>query len=215
MLLDKNFLEYYTSLQSEEPPCLADLRKGIQKSFDQDISVSHDTGRFLAMLVSLTKRRTIFEAGTFCGYSSSWMALGHPEAHITTCDINAGDNLRLAEKTWDTLGLRKRISFVHQDALEFLPNTPAPLFDMVFVDANKSAYKALTEKALPLLTPNGFFVFDNFFMRGHVLDKDNATGQAIHAFNAWLAEREDLYRVILPVGDGITIAAPKANWAKL
>lgn len=210
MLLDAQFLSYYTSLQPEEPPCLVELRDNIRASFDDDMSVSHETGRCLAMLVGLTKRRAIFEAGTFCGYSSAWMALGNPKAHITTCDINAGENLRLAEQAWNNIGCRQRISFVHQDALDFLPEENEPLFDMVFVDANKGAYKELTDKALPLLTPDGFIVFDNFFMRARVLDKTNKTGQAVHAFNTWLAKHESLHTVILPVGDGITVAAQKA-----
>ena len=209
MLLDKSFLSYYTLMQQQEPSCLVELRENIQSAFQDNMSISCDTGRCLAMLVALTNRRSIFEAGTFCGYSSAWMALSNPNAHITTCDITAEKNLQIAEKAWDAMGIRQRISFIHQDALDFLPNDPAPLFDMMFIDANKSSYKALTEKALPLLTPNGFFVFDNFFMRGRVHDKTSAIGQSVHAFNQWISQHEGLHTAILPVGDGITIAAPK------
>lgn len=208
MLLSEKLSRYYNTLSPSLPSYLQELHDHIESHAQQNISVSADTGRLLAFLVRLTQRKRIFEAGTFYGYSALWMALGASDTLITTCDIKAEDNIDIAKTFWQKAGCQNRISFVHQDAVEFLSQQPQnTLFDMAFIDANKAAYKDLTLLLFDhYLSEDGFVIYDNFFLKGRVLS-DDTSGASVHQFNTWLAEQKTLSRCIIPVGDGITLVA--------
>ncbi|MCY4414200.1 MAG: O-methyltransferase [Alphaproteobacteria bacterium] len=206
MIFSKEFTQYTQQFPTQEPSCLQELRAIINKHAKHNISVSPPVGAFLSMLLKMTQKRSVFEMGTFYGYSSLWMALAHPNTHVVTCDIENGENINVARKAWQTAGVSDRIEFHASNGLELLTTYTQPTFDMAFIDANKkSSLPAVKTLVQTSLKPNGFIVVDNFFMRGRVLQKDSDLGNTVHFFNTWLTQQKHLHSSVIPIGDGLSL----------
>ena len=80
-------------------------------------------------------------------------------------------------------------------------------FDLAFVDADKEAYDAYYEATLRLVRPGGLIVFDNMLRRGRAADPEETDPDpvAIRNLNAKIAADERVDRVLIPVGDGMTL----------
>ena len=78
---------------------------------------------------------------------------------------------------------------------------------MAFIDAVKTEYWSYLEKLLGLLRPGGLVVVDNVLWSGSVIDEANQTPEtrAIRAFNDRVANDERFDRVMIGVGDGLTL----------
>ena len=76
------------------------------------------------------------------------------------------------------------------------------------MDADKESYLAYHERALRLLRPGGVALYDNVLWGGAVLDEDDqrASTIAIREFNRALAADERVDLVLVPIGDGLTVA---------
>jgi O-methyltransferase len=82
-------------------------------------------------------------------------------------------------------------------------------FDMAFIDADKENLLAYYERCLTLVRPGGVILVDNTLWGGSVADpsdRDPAT-EAIRAFNAAVYDDARIDMVLLPIGDGLTLAA--------
>lgn len=141
-----------------------------------DISVSPVNGKFLAMQAKLAHARNILEVGTLGGYGALWMASSHPEARITTIEID--ENYKaLAEEHFQKAGVEDRIKVVLGDAKSVLnqlrdevqSGTREP-FDFAFLDADK--YNALLyfSLALDMMKPQSPLYFDNVVRQGGLAD---------------------------------------------
>ena len=84
----------------------------------------------------------------------------------------------------------------------------AGLFDLAFVDADKKLYDAYYESSLRMVRPGGLIIFDNVFRLGRAADLNEADADtvAVRHLNAKIARDERVDRVVLPVGDGMTLA---------
>lgn len=194
----------YAKRFTQEPEHLCNLREEINKREQKNISVSPETGAFLSSLVFTGKWTSVFEAGTFYGYSSLWMALSNSHCHITTCDVVSNTNIEIAKRYWTKAQCQDRISFHHQDA-EVLLTESTKLFDCVFIDASKKSYKNLTLLGLEKIKQHGVLVVDNLFLKGRVLDETDPAGSTVAAFNTWVHQQKNLHCTTVPVGDGLTI----------
>jgi caffeoyl-CoA O-methyltransferase len=84
-------------------------------------------------------------------------------------------------------------------------------FDLAFIDADKPGYVGYWDEVVPRIRPGGAILIDNTLSHGQVIDlaDHNASVQGIRDFNdhARADDRVDL--VLLPVGDGLTLARKK------
>ncbi|GAB3871707.1 hypothetical protein GCM10029964_008740 [Kibdelosporangium lantanae] len=80
---------------------------------------------------------------------------------------------------------------------------------MVFVDAAKSEYVSYYEQGVRLLRPGGVIAFDNVLWRGRVADPSDHGPDTTVLRDVARVVREDerLVPVLLPVGDGLLVAA--------
>ena len=80
-------------------------------------------------------------------------------------------------------------------------------FDLVFIDADKPNYVNYYEAVLPRLSPRGLIVADNTLWSGRVVnpEPDDASTQAIAAFNDRVRQDERVVCVQLSVRDGVTL----------
>jgi len=176
--------------------------------------VSRDSGRVLSVLAA--GRRRIVEVGTAYGFSTLWLALGQSaDGTIVTIDPDRS-RTDLARGWWREAGIAdERITVVNAPALDALaagdPALAGP-FDLVFIDALKPEYGAYLEALVPRLAPDALVVADNVLWSGRVsgarpVPADDANTAALRAFDEALLADKRFAATILPVGDGLLIAA--------
>jgi len=171
------------------------------------------SGRILAVLAA--GRHRIVEVGTAIGYSTLWMALAQPpDGSIVTIDPDAERTSR-ARGLWRRAGISdERIQVVGAKALEALgandPRLDGP-FDLAFIDALKDEYGAYLEALLPRLAPGALVVADNVLWSGRTAGSRTVRPgdgtAALRAFSGSVMSDPRFRATILPVGDGLLVAA--------
>lgn len=165
----------------------------------------HVQGRLLKMLTSMINPLRVLELGAFTGYSTLCMAEAmQPGSEIVTVEIDdeREDGLKNA-----FAGSPVDIKLIIGDALDIIP-TLDPVFDMVFIDANKRHYTEYFKLVLPLVRPGGYILADNTLWGGKVVENpipSDAQTQGILEFNDYVASVEGVEVSIIPVRDGLTV----------
>ena len=89
--------------------------------------------------------------------------------------------------------------------LETLETLKDWVFDVVFIDADKTGYPAYYEKAVDLLAPRGVIAVDNVLWGGRVLDPQTEEDRSIAAFNERVKADPRVRHVLLPIRDGVML----------
>jgi predicted O-methyltransferase YrrM len=210
--LDDTLRAYLISDGMREHPVLTRLREETQRMQRASMQVAPEEGALLAMLVRLLDARRVLEIGTFTGYSSTAMALAMGEGgRIVCCDLST-DWTDIARQAWTDAGVADRVDLRIGPAVEtmdaLLDEGAESGFDLAFIDADKPSYDAYYEGCLRLVRTGGVIAIDNTLWSGRVADPsvhDEST-DAIRALNAKIAADERVEPVIVPVGDGLTLA---------
>ncbi len=173
------------------------------------MQISPEQGAFMTLLTRLMGARRVIEVGTFTGYSALALARGLTDGGVLlTCDVSE-EWTAIARRYWERAGVADRIELRLGDALETLPALPTEeVYDLAFIDADKTSYGAYYEEILRRLRPGGVILVDNVLFFGLVVD-ESATDPdtiAIRAFNEKLADDDRVDVVMLPVADGLTLA---------
>lgn len=210
--LDDRLNEYIVGAHATEHPVLKALRKETATMPMSIMQIAPEQGHLLAFLVRLTGARNILEIGTFTGYSALAIALALPaDGRLVACDVSE-EWTSIGRKHWLEAGVAERIDLRIAPALETLQSLESEglrdHFDLTFIDAHKPEYDGYYEACLRLLRPGGLIVFDNMLQDGGVADPADTGNsvEAIRALNAKIAQDERVDAVLLPVGDGMTLA---------
>jgi caffeoyl-CoA O-methyltransferase len=176
------------------------------------MQIGPDQGTFMTMLTQLTDARRALEIGTFTGYSAICIARGLAGGgKLTCCDVSE-EWTSVARKYWELAGLADRIDLQLRPAVETLRAMPASeQFDIAFIDADKTGYVSYWDEVVPRIRPGGVILVDNTLSHGRVVDPDvsdeNVAG--IRAFNDHAVADDRVVLVLLPIGDGLTMARKK------
>ena len=166
-------------------------------------------GGFLTLLVKLVGARFVVEVGTFTGYSSICLARGLPDGgRLLCCDVS-DEFTSLAREYWERAELTDRIELRLGPAADTLAALPTdPPIDLAFIDADKGGYATYYEAILDRMRPGGVIAVDNVLWSGAVVDPDDTRDDtvAIRAFNDLVAADDRVEVVMLPLGDGVTLA---------
>jgi predicted O-methyltransferase YrrM len=174
------------------------------------------SGRVLGALA--VGRRRIVEIGTAIGYSTLWLALGQAsDGRIVTLDPDR-DRTDRARGYWRGAGVPdERIVVVNAPALEAFADHHGALdgpFDLAFIDALKEEYPAYLDALRPRLAAGGLIVADNVLWSGRTSGGRPARPgdgtEALRAFAAAVLRDPGFEGTILPVGDGLLVAARRA-----
>ena len=174
------------------------------------MQITPEQGHLLGFLARLIGARRTLELGTFTGYSALAMALALPDqGRVVTCDINI-EWVDIGRPYWAKAGVADRIEIMigpAADTLERINREGAQPFDLAFIDADKAGYDHYYERTLRLVRPGGLIVLDNILQRGRVADarETDADTVSVRGLNAKIAGDERVDRVILAVGDGMTL----------
>ena len=211
--LSPQLLAYVRDVSLREDAVLRELREETaQYPMGTALQVMAEEGQLLTFLVRLTGASRVLEVGTFTGYSALCLARGLPPGgRLVTCDIS--DRWpAIGAQYWKRAGVADRIEVRIGDARDtlagLLAEGAAGTVDLVFVDADKAAYRAYYEASLRLLRPGGLLVLDNTVLFGQVVDpaaRDPDT-VAVRELNAFLRDDDRVDLAMLTMADGITLA---------
>jgi predicted O-methyltransferase YrrM len=209
--LDERLNEYLVLSGTREHPVAAKLRAATAAMPNASMQIAVEQGQLLAMLVRLVNAKNAIEVGTFCGYSALWVAMALPaDGKLIACDVSA-EWTAIARRYWQEAGIADKIELRLAPASETLAALESAggraTYDFAFVDADKSGYDDYYERMLRLLRPGGVIVFDNVLWSGRVVDAGarDADTKAIRALNAKIATDTRVDKVMLPIGDGMTV----------
>jgi caffeoyl-CoA O-methyltransferase len=168
--------------------------------------VGPNVATFLALLVTITKPKRIFELGSAIGYSTIWLArAAGPDAELHYSD-GSESRAKVARGFFERAGVASQIQMHVGDALESLAAT-AGQFDMIFNDVDKEGYPAVLDAVPSRIRSGGLFITDNTIWHARVLNPKNHEDRGVVAFNARLAKSEH-FRItsVLPLRDGVTVS---------
>lgn len=171
----------------------------------------HLQGKVLEMISRMIKPERILEIGTYTGYSAICLAKGLQKGgELITIDLN--DELSdTSEEYIKKAGVEDLIQLLKGDALELVPEIPG-LFDLVFIDGEKTEYTAYYQTVIDKVRPGGYILADNVLWGGKILDRESKLDEStkgILAFNELVTNDPRVINVLLPVRDGLMIIQKK------
>jgi predicted O-methyltransferase YrrM len=176
------------------------------------MQISPEQGAFMQLIVKLLGVRRALEVGTFTGYSALAVAEALPaDGRLIACDVSA-EWTAIGKRHWIAAGVADKIDLRLAPAVETLDRLVGAghggTFDFAFIDADKSNYDTYYERALTLLRTGGLIGVDNTLWSGAVVDakREDADTRAIRALNEKIHADTRVDMVLLPIGDGLTLA---------
>ena len=173
------------------------------------MQISVTQGYFFQFFIKTSNIKKILEVGTFTGYSSITMGLALPNNGSVTCLDKNKLTTETALKFIKKANLQKKINIILGPALNSLKKfiKSNEKYDLIFIDADKENYKNYFDLSIKLVHKNGYIVIDNVLWHGDVANrnkKDKFTN-IIREFNSFVKDDNRVEKIILPIGDGITI----------
>ncbi len=202
--------DYCTAHSGEESPLLRALTAATYARMkDPQMLSGHLVGRVLALISKLVQPSVIVEVGTFTGYSALCLAEGLlPGGALHT--LEGDDDTGIFATEWFAKGgINERVQLHLGPALTTLPRLlkqeKRPV-DLAFLDAHKPEYIQYYELLIPEMRSGGVLITDNVLWSGRVVEKsDDATTEAIRAYNAHVAADTRVEPLMLPVRDGLLL----------
>jgi predicted O-methyltransferase YrrM len=170
----------------------------------------HVQGRFLSFLSRATRPTYVLEIGTFTGYSALCLSEGVVKGgELHTIEIRQED-AETALKNFKRSPNNNFITLHLGNAKEIIPKLPF-LWDLVFIDADKTSYIEYFELVLPRLSEKGVIIADNVLFHGQVLEEpiNGKNAIAIDAFNKHISNDSRVEQVMLPIRDGLLLIKKK------
>ena len=210
--LSDDLYAYLFDNSVREPDILRRLREETARDSMARMQIAPEQGQLMQLLVRLMGARRYLEVGVFTGYSSLAVALALPaDGRILACDVS-DTWTRVARRYWAEAGVAGKIDLRLAPAQQTLEGLIAAgaggSFDFVFIDADKTSYKAYYERALTLIRVGGLIAIDNTLWEGRVADPTarDADTQAIRDFNRHLRDDRRVQQCLIPIGDGLSLA---------
>lgn len=176
--------------------------------------VQPETAKLLEAICCMKRPVRILEVGCAIAYSAILMAQYLDEkGSITTLEWDA-DMAELARENIKKAGLSDRITVIQNDAKEVIPTLTGE-YDIIFLDGPKAHYIYMLNDCIRLLKKGGALISDNVLYKGMTADDEHLIRRKItivkrlRRFISAQMQRDELETVILPLGDGVTVAVKK------
>jgi len=169
-------------------------------------------GAALRFLAASLQARAVVEIGTGAGVSGLWLLGGMAKDGVLTSIDVEPEHQRVARRAFSDARISPgRTRLIMGAALDVLPRLTDGGYDLVFVDAAKQEYPRNLEHGVRMLRPGGVIAFDNVFWKGKVADPADRDAEtlAIRETNKAVRENDQLVSIMLPVGDGLLVAAKR------
>jgi predicted O-methyltransferase YrrM len=155
-----------------------------------------DTARLLSVLVRAVGPRRVLELGTSNGYSTLWLAdaVRSVGGRLVSVDVD-GARSALAAQNLDRGGVRGPVELRVEDAASTLAASPDESWDMIFLDAERSAYTSYWPDLVRVLRPGGLLAVDNVLSHADELRE----------FRALAAAAPNVSEAVVPTGAGLLL----------
>ena len=210
-ILEEVVERYLHDLRPERSPVMREMEEHAE--LDGIPIVHWETGRLLAVLCRALDP-VVLEVGTAIGYSTLHMAEQLERGRVVTLERDP-ERAAQARDYLERGGVTDRVEIVEGDALDTLAGLDGP-FDLLFVDASKGEYARYIELAEAKLSERALMVVDNLLMSGEVALPEGAETRwnqdslaSARRLNSDLLGSDDWLACVLPVGDGIGVAAKR------
>jgi len=210
-LLSEALQEYVEAHGTPPDEILTDLADETASRFGEaaGMQIGPEQGSFMTMLARLIGASRAVEVGTFTGYSAICVARGLTEGgRLLCCDVSE-EWTSLARKYWKRAGLDNRIEMRLGPAAQTLRELPEGIvLDFAFIDADKTGYVEYWDLIVPMIRTNGVILVDNTLSHGRVVDPGitDHDVEGIRRFNDHASSDDRVELVLLPIGDGVTLA---------
>ena len=181
-----------------------------------DVPIIDDSGlETVLQFLRMKKPKRILEIGSAIGYWSTMVAR-HTGAEVVTIERDV-NNYEKACHYIERSSVANQVKIYQADALEFdLELIAGQTFDVIFIDAAKSAYQRFFERYEPYLAEDGLMISDNLLFHGHIFTDKNDLGRnlrdltrKIKTYSHWLADHPNYETIFLPLGDGVAFSYRK------
>jgi predicted O-methyltransferase YrrM len=157
-------------------------------------NVEPETAELLGLLVRAVRAARVLELGTSNGYSTIWLAdaVAGVGGSVVSVDVDA-ERIALARQNLERAGLDAELEVV--DAAETLARSASGAWDLVFLDAERSAYVGYWPDLLRALRPGGLLVVDNVVSHA----------DEVAAFLALVSTEPAVTSAEVPIGAGVQL----------
>ncbi len=173
-------------------------------------AVSPAVGALLSVLARLSGGKAVVEVGTGAGVSGLWLLSGmRDDGVLTTIDIEP-EHQRIAKQAFTEAGVgQSRTRLIAGRAQEVLTRLADESYDLVFIDAAPADQPDFVVEGVRLLRSGGVIVVHRAALGGRAGDPGAADAEvsAVREAARMIAEDERLTPVLVPLGDGILVAA--------
>jgi predicted O-methyltransferase YrrM len=159
-------------------------------------NVEPDTARVLALLVRASAARRVLELGTSNGYSTIWLAdaVRDVGGRLLSVDVD-GKRSAEAAQNLDRGDVREPVELRVEDAEMTLRAARESAWDMIFLDAERSAYAGYWPDLLRVLSPGGLLAVDNVLSHA----------EEVREFRVLVSADERVSEAIVPTGAGLLL----------
>jgi caffeoyl-CoA O-methyltransferase len=196
----------YLARHSRQDELLARVERETAELPNAMMVTTPDEAALLTMLARLVGARRALEVGTFTGYGAISIARGLAEDGALTCLEVSEEFAEIARRNIEAAGLSDRVEIKIGPAEEALRAMPEePVFDFVFIDADKTGYPTYYDLVVPRLAPGGLLLLDNVFLGGRVVEPSDERTRIMNELNDRVTADERVDSVMVHVADGLTL----------
>jgi caffeoyl-CoA O-methyltransferase len=179
-----------------------------------EMQIAPDQGAFMTLLTRASGAREALEIGTFTGYSAICIARGlEPGGRLLCCELSE-EYAEIAARNIEDAGVADRVEIRVGPATDTLAALPdREVFDLTFIDADKTGYPVYYEEAIKRARPGGLILLDNVLAGGRIAVDDDEVPEnrrdsvaALRQVNDTLAKDERVDVAMVAIADGLTIA---------
>jgi predicted O-methyltransferase YrrM len=205
--------DYIVSLFAPQDTALLETLGEMERESVPGINVSAAEGKLLQLLALAIGATRILEVGTLGGYSGIHLARALPEdGRLLTLEIEPR-HAAVARRNFERAGIGHKVEVRVGPASETLRQLAAagePLFDLIFIDADKGGYAEYLSQSLPLLREGGLLLGDNTLPDAVLTQEESGTKR----YNAAVAQRPELTSIVIPIlrqhgMDGLTVSVKR------
>ncbi len=202
---------YADRFTSPESPLLEEINRQTMANHPHAHMLSgHVQGKFLSFFSTILQPSYVLEIGTFTGYSALCLAEGLSSlGELHTLELREAD-AATAKANFSKSEKNKQIHLHLGNAKEIIPELNYT-WDLVFIDADKTAYIDYYEMVVPRLRTGGWILADNVLFHGEVLEEplSGKNAKAIQAFNEHVQKDSRTEQLLVTIRDGLLIIKKK------
>ncbi|HXC23556.1 MAG TPA: O-methyltransferase [Solirubrobacteraceae bacterium] len=156
-------------------------------------NVEPATAQLLAVLVRALAAKRLLELGTSNGYSTLWLAeaVRSIGGRVVSVDVDETRSAQALEHL-SNVQLQDYVELRTEDAALTLSDAADVSIDMIFLDAERSAYCGYWPDLLRVLRPGGLLVVDNVLSHA----------EEVSAFRGLIEDEDAVTESLVPTGAG-------------